>query len=234
MKPRCLTEVVTFEKIQLISISMKYRLPVFILIIVLAACSATTMIASWGAKEPEPKKYERLAVVVMSPNTSNRATVEDAIASQFRSKVIKAYATFNTFPFAGQMGTLDLDTATIQRKIRERVNENHFDALLTIVLLDKQKEERYVEGSSISIAAPVYGYPYYGYYSYAYSTVYSSGYYTSTTSYFIESNLYDVASEKLVWTAQTKTENPASLDKEAPNFAKLIVDDMIVKKVIKP
>ena len=209
------------------------RLLIIVFILFLTACTATTkIVASWKDQESPPKTYQKVAVVVMSPTTSNRAIVEDAVAQEFRSRGITANATFNTFPFAGKIGEIDIDKATVEQKIREKINDNHFDALMTIVLLDKQKEERYVEGSSISLSAPVYGYPYYGYYSYAYSTVYSSGYYTSSTSYFVETNIYDVASEKLIYTAQTKTQDPASLEKEATNFAKIIVDNILVKKVM--
>jgi hypothetical protein len=213
---------------------MKYLKPFIVLFVVLTACSATSMLASWNQKDVPPHKYGRIAIVVISPNTQTRATVEDALSAQFKSRKINADPTFNTFPMAGQIGQIDIDTAVLQQKIRERVTANHFEGLLTIVLLDKQKEQRYVEGSSISIAAPVYGYPYYGYYSYAYQTVYTSGYYVNSTSYFLESNLYDVASGKLIWTAQTKTENPSSIEAEAPNYARIIVDDLLTKKVIAP
>lgn len=213
---------------------MKNLLLVLIICITLAGCSATKIVSSWNQQGAEEKQYQKLGVVVMIPDMANRATVEDAVAKELRVRGIKASATFNTFPFAGKIGEVGLDSATIQQKIRQRVNDNHFDALLLIVLLDKRKEERYVEGSSISIGAPVYGYPYYGYYYYAYSTVYSSGYYTTSTSYFVECNLYDVASQKLVWTAQTSTENPTSIETESANFAKIIVDNLMLKKVMKP
>ena len=207
---------------------------VLIICITVAGCSATKIVSSWNQQGAEEKQYQKLGVVVMIPDMANRATVEDAVAKELRARGIKASPTFNTFPFAGKIGELGLDSATTQQKIRQRVNDNHFDALLLIVLLDKRKEQRYVEGSSISIGAPVYGYPYYGYYYYAYSTVYSSGYYTTSTSYFVESNLYDVASQKLVWTAQTNTEDPTSIETESANFAKIIVDNLMLKKVIKP
>src|SRR6185295_12038057 len=134
---------------------MKYYPQAFFFFFFLAACSTTTnMVASWKDQGAEPKKYQKVAVVALTPNMEGRATVEEAVAGQLRAKGIKAYATFNTFPFAGKIGELDFDKATIERKIREKINDNHFDALLTIVMLDKQKEERYVEGSSISLAAP--------------------------------------------------------------------------------
>jgi hypothetical protein len=122
------------------------RLLIIAFILFLTACTATTsIVASWKDQESPPKTYQKVAVVVMSPTTSNRAIVEDAVAQEFRSRGITANATFNTFPFAGKIGEIDIDKTKVEQKIREKINDNHFDALMTIVLLDKQKEERYVE-----------------------------------------------------------------------------------------
>jgi hypothetical protein len=211
---------------------MKIYLPLLAVLLLHSCASSTKIVASWGQSDTEPKKYNKVAVVAISHDTQTRASVETVVAEKMNAAGIKAVPTFNTFPFAGVIGELGLDHATVQHKIKERINENGMDAVLTITLLDKTKEEHYVEGSSISLAAPVYGYPYYGYYSYAYSTVYSSGYYTTSTTYFIESMLYDVASEKLIWTAQTTTMDPSSIEKEAANYATLIVHDMLAKKVV--
>jgi hypothetical protein len=213
---------------------MKKLQPLLIFISFLMACSATKMVASWKEQGAAPKSYKKIAVVALTPTTANRASVEEAIVADLRAKGFKANATYNTFPMAAQINTIDMDRSVIEQKVRERVTSNGFDALLTLVLLDKTKEERYVEGSSISVGAPVYSYPYYGYYSYAYSTVYTSGYYTTSTSYFLETNLYDVATEKLIYTAQTKTEDPASIEKEAANLGKILVNDLTTKKVIAP
>lgn len=211
---------------------MKRYLPLLAVLLLHSCAPATKITASWGQKDVVPKKYSKVAIVAISPNTQTRASVESVVAEKLNAAGIKAVPTFNTFPFAGKIGELGLDQETVQRKIREKINENGMDALLTIVLLDKKKEDRYVEGSSISLAAPVYGYPYYGYYSYAYATVYDGGYYTTSTTYFLETNLYDVASEKLIWTAQTSTMDPSSLEKEAASYATLIVNDMLAKKVV--
>lgn len=212
--------------------SMKLLSSFFLFSIFFFACSTTSsVVTSWNDKNAEAKKFQRVGVVAITPNMENRATVEDAIASELRARGINTNATFNTFPFAGKIGDLGLDDSTIQKKIREKVNANHFDAIITLTLLDKQKQTEYVEGSSISIGAPIYDYNYAGYYSYAYQTVYTSGYYQTTSSYFLETNLYDVATEKLIYTAQSKTVDPQSIGKEAPNFAKVLVNDMMLKKV---
>jgi len=199
------------------------------------ACVTTELIGSLKTSEDEPKKYQKLGVVVLSPQMYNRATVEMALAEKLRSKGTKAIATFDIFPLVTKMAEIKegrMSQDEIQQKVRQRVNDNKLDAVLIVTVLDKQKETRYVEGSSFSLGAPVYGYPYYGYYGYAYSTVYSSGYYETSTKYFIESNLYDVATEKLIWTGQTKTDNPESIEKEAPEFADIIVTEMFEKKAL--
>jgi len=212
---------------------MSRSLALFAFLFTITGCStATKLTASWGDKTIQPKKYSKVAVVVLSPNTENRAIVETAVAQQFNASGVKAVATFNTFPFAGKISGIAMDTTGLQQKIRQKITDNNMDAVLTIVLLDAKKEQRFVQGSSISIAAPVYSYPYYGYYNYAYATVYDGSYYKNTTTYFVESNLYDVASGKLIWTGQTTTEDPESLDKEAPNFARVVVQDILAKNVL--
>lgn len=202
-----------------------------------AGCVTTELIGSLKTSQDEPKKYQKLGVVVLSPTMYNRSTVELAVADKLRSKGINAKATFDIFPFAGKISEIresGMSEEMIQQKVRQRVVENQLDAVLILTLLDKEKETRYVEGTSFSIGAPVYGYPYYGYYGYAYSTVYSSGYYTTSTKYFVETNLYDVATEKLIWTGQTKTSDPESIEKGAPAFADIIVNDMLAKKALIP
>jgi len=207
-----------------------------LIIVLFTGCSSTKLIGSLKVGEGEPKKYQKLGVVVLSPKMYNRSVIEMAVAGKLRSKGVRAIATFDIFPMAGKIGEIDLgmDQEAIRKKVRQRVGDNKLDALLIITLLDKQKETQYVQGSSFTLSAPVYGYPYYGYYGYAYSTVYSPGYYTTSTKYFVESNLYDVGTEKLLWTGQTKTQDPESIEKEAENYAEIIVSEILGKKALTP
>ena len=226
---------------------MKNILPVALLGLLglIVGCSpATKILASWNRTDTEPKKYKKLGVVVLSPKISNRAIVESALAMKFRSKGVKAIATFDIFPLAGKIDKVreKMDEETIQEKVRQQVARHELDALFILALMDKQQETHYVEGSSFSIGGPmygypnypVYGYPYYGYYSYAYTSIYSPGYYETTTTLFVESNLYDVASENLMWSAQTETKNPTDIEKEAENFADLIVNQILTDEALKP
>jgi len=211
------------------------RLAFLTSILFLVSCSPSTKISSSIKTSVEPpKQYQKIGIIAMVPKVENRATVEVALVETCIEKKIKAIATFGIFPFAGKTQELrkTLDEKEVKEIFKRRVNEYHLDAVLIITILDKRKETQYVPGNSFSVGIPVYGYNYYNYYSYAYSTVYSPGYYVTNSSYFVESNLYDVATEKLIWTGQTKTENPESIEVESSRFAKLIINELLSKKAI--
>jgi hypothetical protein len=111
------------------------------------------------------------------------------------------------------------------------LKSNNIDGVMIISLLDAQKETTYVPGS-VTYAPGYYGRPYYGYYGARYGAIYDPGYYSTTTSYFIECNAYRLSDEKLVYSCQTKSVDPSSLDKFAYDFSRLIVQDLTKKGVI--
>ena len=123
----------------------------------------------------------------------------------------------------------------VRQHARERINKFGFDAILIIALLDQESETRYNQGSTFSFAVPAYQYNYYGYYQYAYATISTPGYYTTKTTYFLESNLYDVETEGLIWTGQTKTsKNSSSIHKDSQVFASIITQEIVKQKALIP
>lgn len=205
-------------------------------LMVVSSCRSTELIGSWKREDISAKSYKDVGVVVMTPNMSTRSIVESDIAIILRQKGIKATPTFDIFPFAAKRGLFEeVDAEEMRQHVKERVTKFGFEALLIVAILDQKTETRYNQGSSFSLAVPAYQYNYYGYYQWAYATVSAPGYYTTKTTYFLESNLYDVASEGLIWTAQTKTKKDASsIHKESKVFANIIVQEILKKKAIQP
>ena len=73
------------------------------------------------------------------------------------------------------------------------------------------------------------------YYYYQHDRVYTEGYYEKSVEIFLESNFYNVNSEKLVSTIQTETANPADIEDLADSFSntivKVLVENGVIKKV---
>lgn len=231
---------------------------IFILASVLftAACSTSTkLIGSWQNKELTNSHFEKLGVVAIAPGESGRYLIERAVASNLKNKNINAMPTYEVFPFAGKMGEViskSENPEALKARIKGKVEEQKFDALMIISLLDKEKEQRYVQdynsnywmggtgyyGTPMVVAGaatmPISYGAYYNYYSYNLGVAYESGYYVEDVTYFLECNLYDVAKEELLWTARTKSTNIKSVEEEAEKFAEMVVNDILAKKVIVP
>ena len=223
---------------------------------VVSSCSSSTkLVGSWKNKEVTDSHFEKLGVVAITPNESGRYLIERAVAANLKNNNINAMPTYEVFPFAGRMGEVmskSENPEALKARIKSKVEENKFDALMIISLLDKQKEERWVQeydnnywmGGTGYYGTPMvvpgaavmpisYG-AYYNYYSYNLGVAYQSGYYTEDITYFLECNLYDVAKEQLLWTAHTKSTNIKSVEEEAQKFADMVVKDILSKKVLVP
>jgi len=131
------------------------------------------------------------------------------------------------------------DSDVIKKKVIEKVAENNIDALMIITMFDKTKEERWVNDHNYAMGGTgYYGTPYgmrggyYDYYYYSMGTIYNTGYYVDDVTYFIECNLYDAKSEKLIWRAQTKSNNPKSVEEESKVLAYIVAKQLLNKKVI--
>ena len=66
-----------------------------------------------------------------------------------------------------------------------------------------------------------------GYYSYYNPVMYDPGYYATDKNYYLEINLYDAKTEELVWSAQSETTNPTSIETFSNSFSQLVVNQLI-------
>ena len=62
--------------------------------------------------------------------------------------------------------------------------------------------------------------------------IYTKGYYVFNTKYFWESNLYDLKSNRLLYSAQSQSFDPVSTESLSHEYGKMIVKDMVKNKVI--
>jgi len=145
---------------------------------------------------------------------------------------LEAETSYDVFP-----ATFTKDTAPSREIILAKVRELKCDLIFTIALFDSKTETKYVPGST-SYYAPYPAYGYYGgfgsYYCYYSPTVYSPGYYTTDKVYYLEANLFDTDSEKILWSVQSETYNPEDLKEFSAEYSELMIyqanKDRIVRK----
>jgi hypothetical protein len=197
---------------------MKTRAASILLILTLFECCnpSTYLTGSWKTPDPLPKQYTSVLVTALTNNTIVKATLENDMAL-ILTKSVTVIKGIDEFP-PDIYGT-DSSRINIMNKVKNKT----VDCILTISILSEETETRYVPGTD-PYYPPVH--PYYnnfwGYYNYSQPRFQDQGYYVQNKVYFIETNLYDISTEKLIWSAQSRTYDPDNLESFSKEYADII------------
>lgn len=216
---------IKFKEIKLLkfTIMRKLFLQISTIVLIFSSCATNSMITgSWRDQSIDLKKYSRIFVAVMTDNVPARQKVEDEISSSLKSLGLTTVKSIDVFPpNLTNMGPIRSDFAM------QKVAATNSDAILTIALIDSKSESKYVPNVSVY---PVNSFGYYrtfgGYYDFWYGNLYNNGYYTTENTYYIETNLYDASSGKLVWSTQSESYNPGSLDSFLSGYKKAMTKQL--------
>ncbi len=194
-----------------------------------SSCSSTNLSASWKNPDYTGKIFNKILVWGLSDNISARATVEDEVAYFLNLKNITSVSGSDIAPPNRKILPKRGEES---KKILER---NGFDGVLTMGLISRKEKTRYVQGSGIytPMAHGYYG-SFYSYYPYMYGSAYQQGHYEKSEYIYIETNLWDVETGKLAWSAQSKTVDPGSIQSFASSYARNIVTELLKGEIIIP
>ena len=203
----------------------------FLAAIILQGCYSTSISASWMSEKYQSRNFKKLMVIGMSTNVAARATFEDELVYFMRMKGINAVAASSVLP---PDRVIVSEAPEVQK---QRLKDEGFDGVFAISLLEKNNTTKYVSGTTTYAPMSFYG-GYYGsffsYYPHMYSNVYQPGYYVASQEIILNSSLFDVDSGDLLWSAQSDTSDPSSVDDAANSYAKSMVTQIIKRKVIIP
>lgn len=204
---------------------MQYRL-IFILMLLVgfSSCDLSSQLSGvWVNKEKLPaEKYKKIYIIAQTSSLEARQSIENALADMAAKKGYATVKSLDVMP-----PTLS-DTALPTRDaIVTSVKASGCDAAFVVTLLKKEESVRYVPGVTVYSPMPYYSWNghFVRYYDYWRPTVAGPGYYTKDRAYFIQSNLYDVATEELMLSVQSDLFNPPSLQ----SFTKSFVNDLVRK-----
>ncbi len=197
-----------------------------ILIGVAGACSPGSQITgSWKNTRIEAR-YDNIMVAGLTQNIEAKSTIENDLLMALTEKGVTVFKSIDAFPHTF---TKDVSKEEMLSKIRKQ----GADAILTVTLVDKQTESRYVPGNYGYAPMPMYN-RFWGYYNYWGPTMYSPSYYTQDRIYYMETNVYDAKTEELVWSAESETYNPENLSGFSPELAKIIASKLVKDGIVVP
>ena len=206
---------------------MKY-FTLFIMVIFLYSCNSTEITSSWKAAESaNVSNYKKILVLGIFNDNDRSWTqqVEVELAGQISSLGYEAVSALNLY---GPKAFENMSEEQVVNKLKS----SQFDAVFTTALLNVSSQENYRPGV-VNVEPVRVVYNRFGrYYRKVYDRVYQPGYYSTSTQYFLESNLYDLNSGDITYSVQGKTFNPSSTGALSRDYGKQVLKDIKKKNVL--
>jgi hypothetical protein len=192
---------------------MKHITSFLILALLVLSCGTATHIEkSW--RDPsvtvDVSKLNKVLVVALLNNEANRRSTEDKLSTLLQGKAVPSY----------NLLTKDISEQN-EETIRGRVKNEGFDGVVIMRLADVDKDVQYVPGNY-----PVYYGRFWRYYWNAWNAYYDPGYYKTTKTYTVETNVYSLKSDKLIWSGLTSTVDPKNINKLMDASAAAVYKEM--------
>jgi hypothetical protein len=192
-----------------------------------AACgSSTQIVKSWtdpSLNGSTVQAYNKVLVIAQFKDDSSRRIAEDKIvASSPRGNFVASYSYLKP-------------SQQDQKLLVSELLKDGIEGIILMRLTDIEKSTDYVQGSTY-YGGWGYGGGYYGGYGgWGYGGGYyaTPGYYEENKTYFVESNIFDVKTNKLLWSGTTSTLNPSKINEALDEIILAIKTELNNKGLIK-
>jgi hypothetical protein len=168
-----------------------------------AACASTSFHSTWKnpAAEPGNFKGKKVVALIVSKDEGVRYGAEDALARELTARGMVGIAAYTLIP---------RELVQDKDKAKEFLEKADVTGVVAMRVVGKDKEISSSPGG-------YWGGPAYatfwgaGYYGYGWGGVYSPGYIQTDTIVIVETLVYSLPQNKLVWAGQSETTNPSKV-----------------------
>jgi hypothetical protein len=195
---------------------MKHYLHPLLLVLILVSCLPPTKVEkSW--RDPlaaiTDTSYNKVLVAALLKNETTRRVVEDKMLKRLKGKGVASYSYFNDNDITEEKAA----------NFKEKLKQDGFDGALVMRLVNVNNETSYVPGTS---GFPDYYGGFGGYYYNSWNSFYSPGYYNQDKIYYVETNIYSLKEDKLIWSGITSSLNPSKPEKMFDEVATAVTAKM--------
>ncbi|GAB2608503.1 hypothetical protein [Belliella aquatica] len=203
------------------------------LIILSSSCAPSTQItASWKSDEAKVD-FKSVYIAALTEDLQIRQNIENEFASRLQNRDVATIKSIENlspdFFSSGEPSKED---------ILEAIQSTKSETILTITLIDIEEEERFIQGGQMGpMFAPIGRFGYYGdfggYFNHWHGAGWNQGYYSTDKKYFLETNLYDSSTLKLLYSAQSKALNPGDMEAFAKEYVDALKQELRKENLIK-
>jgi hypothetical protein len=173
-----------------------------LLTLMLSACASTTFKSTWKAPEAKQGMFQgkKMLAFVLAKDNSIRLSGEDALAVELTKIGMVGIAGY----------TVVKDTSD-EAKVKADLEKAGIEGIVTMRPVSSEKE--LVSYSTGSYGGPSYGGYWGGYYGYGWGGAYGGTDIRTNTIVSVETLVYSLPLNKIMWGGMTKTTNPSNVGK---------------------
>lgn len=188
-------------------------------LVLLAGCAPSTQLQNvWTPPDAQPVSFQKVLAVAVTTEPSMRRSMEDAMVALIkRAPATQSYRVLSEAEYNDQAAA------------KQKVVAEGFDGAIIMRVVRQDTEQSYVPGTPMP--APYYS-PW-GYWGYSYSYAYSPGYVQTDELVTIETNLYSLKDDKLLYSAQSRSMNPSNVTDLVGGVAEATVAEMHNRGLLK-
>ena len=190
--------------------------------LIISSCASTKIVESW--KEPGKQitmdKLKKVLVVAMFKDETSNRKAEDQMVKFLKDKGIQSYNYLNK----------NFDKSKVEI-IQNKIKKDGFDGAVTMRLIDVDKETIY-QRNGVNRFPNNYR-DFSNYYFESAISYYNPDNYITTKTYTIETNIYSITENKIIWSALTETSDPKGVNKMTEDVTQAVYKQMIKDRLIK-
>ena len=191
------------------------------LTLALVACKSTMWVSTWKAPDATSLKGQgqgqKIVAIVMSKNEGTRRASEDALAREISARGAVGVPLYSITP-AGSVA----DEATARAAVEK-------EGAIGVVVLRPIAQQDKVYTTPVTYAGPGYSSFWGGYWGYGWGAPWGTvtgGEIRTDYIIMIETLVYSVKQNKLLWVGQSKTTNPDNVDALVRDIVSAVVVEM--------
>jgi len=181
------------------------------------SCSTTEFVSTWRSPTAQPLRLAgtKVVAVFMSKNESIRRHAEDAMAREITKRGAQGVASYTV---------IDERLIRDEKFARSAFERLGFAGSVVMRVVGSQTQVYYQP--SYWTAYPYYGHFWGGYWGWGWGSVYAPGYLETEKVVSVETLIYSLRQDQLVWAGVSRTVDPSNLDSFIEELAGAITDQM--------
>jgi len=192
--------------------------PLLLLLASLTGCASVSLVDSWKTPVVPKNSYRNFLVVGITQDLQMRMVFEEVLAAELRQKGLTAIPSYTV---------TGAETKLSREIVVKAVQSTSVDAVITTRVIDRNKKSHTAVGYEMT-SRGVSGYAdWYGSGMVSYATFDMKPVEVTTSStYALETHLFDTATQNLVWAGTTNAVDPKGLITVSRLYAGVVIKSL--------